>query len=126
MYASYEDYLLYGGALLSAEEFERAASKACIHIDTITFNRIHGKGGLDKFSAYQQEMIKRAACLQADFEYENADVINTVLQSYGINGVSVSLGNAPGSVNVMGMLFSRDAHAALVNTGLASLSLRFG
>lgn len=32
--------------------------------------------------------------MQADFEYENADEINTILSSYSINGVSAQFGSS--------------------------------
>ena len=45
-------------------------------------------------TAFQKETIKEVVCMQADFEYENADEINTILSSYSINGVSAQFGSS--------------------------------
>ncbi len=39
-------------------------------------------------------MIREVVCQQAEFEYENADEINTILQGYSINGVSAQFGSS--------------------------------
>lgn len=45
-------------------------------------------------TAFQKETIKEVVCMQADFEYENADEINTILSGYSINGVSAQFGSS--------------------------------
>lgn len=60
----------------------------------------------------------------AEFEYENADVINSVLQSYSINGVTMNFGNS-WNVNVEnGIAVRWDVYEKLATTGLCSRTLR--
>lgn len=57
-------------------------------------------------------------CRQADFEYENADVLETVLQSYSINGVSVQFGNSWNVFVDRGVAIKRDDYSLLCRIGL--------
>ena len=117
-YVSKEEYKdSYNGSVIPDEELEKALRQACRHIDSLTFNRIVA-AGFDHLTAFQQETIKEVVCLQADFEYENADEINTILSSYSINGVSAQFG---GSWNVFmekGIAMKRDVYSLLMQTGL--------
>ena len=78
----------YGGTIVPEEQLAKALRQASRHIDTLTYNRIVGQG-FSNLTAFQQDMIREVVCQQADFEVENADMINTVLQSYSINGVAM-------------------------------------
>ncbi len=85
---------------LSVEEYKEMNStgsaaesdllQAEFDVDSLTFNRIRGAGGIRKLTELQQELIKRAVALQAEFRHEYADLLNNPLSSYGINGVSMS------------------------------------
>lgn len=59
-------------------------------VDSLTFNRIRGAGGITELTELQQELVKRAVAQQADFRHEYADLLNNPLSSYGINGVSMA------------------------------------
>lgn len=76
----------YQGDLIPEDQLEKALRQASRHIDSLTYNRIVGRG-FSNLTEFQQEVIKEIVCMQADFEYENADEINNVLLSYSINGV---------------------------------------
>ena len=65
------------------------SNKASRQIDTLTFCRIRGIG-FDNLTEFQQEQIQYVTCLLADFLYENQDELETMLASYGINGVSMA------------------------------------
>ena len=67
---------------------------------------------------FQQEIIKEVVCLQAEFEAENADEINSVLQSYSINGVSAQFGSSWNVFTEKGIAMKRDVYALLTQTGL--------
>ena len=83
----------YGGRTVPEENLKSALHQASRHIDSLTYNRIVGRG-FDNLTDFQKEVIREVICLQADFECENADEINTVLSSYSINGVSASFGSS--------------------------------
>lgn len=114
-----ETYYLdeYRGSAIPTGDLPAALLQASRHVDTLTYNRIVGQGFCD-LTLYQQDLIKEVVCRQADFEYENADVIDTVLQSYGINGVSIQFG-ATWNVQIhAGVAMRRDVYAQLAQTGL--------
>lgn len=117
-YVDSEYYLnTYKGSVIPEKELQNALRKASRHIDTLTYNRIVGRG-FDRLTEHQQEIVREVVCQQADFEYENAEVIDTVLQSYSINGVSMQFGES-WNVNVNdGIAMKRDVYAFLAQTGL--------
>ena len=109
-YVRKEEYTeIYNGSVIPDEELEKALRQACRHIDSLTFNRIVA-AGFDHLTAFQQETIKEVVCLQADFEYENADEINTILSSYSINGVSAQFGSSWNVFMEKGIAMKRDVY----------------
>lgn len=127
MYQSYADadYYeeTYGGSVIPEDEIQTVLKNASRHIDILTYNRIIGRG-FDNLTEYQQELIKEINCEMAEFEYENKDLINTVLKSYSINGVSMSFGESWNiSVN-NGIAVKREYYAKLCSTGLCSRIVR--
>lgn len=114
-----QDYYIseYKGSIIPAEETKRALKQASRHIDTLTYNRIVGRG-FSNLTPFQQEVIKEVVCLQAEFEYENADEIASVLSSYSINGVSVQFGNSWNVFTGYGIAMRKDVYALLSQTGL--------
>ena len=79
-YATPDFYLReYGGSLIPEEKLSSALRQASRHIDSLTFNRIVGQG-ISNLTPFQQDLIREVVCQQADFEYENADEINTILR----------------------------------------------
>ncbi|MGN0987403.1 MAG: hypothetical protein ACI4OO_06150, partial [Otoolea sp.] len=67
---------------------------------------------------FQQEIIQEVVCQQAEFEYENEDEINTILQSYSLNGASVQFGQSWNVYTDKGVAMKRDVYALLSQTGL--------
>ena len=117
-YVSKEEYAeIYKGGMIPDGELERALRQASRHIDSLTFNRIVA-AGFDHLTAFQQETIKEVVCMQADFEYENADEINTILSSYSINGVSAQFGSSWNVFMEKGIAMKRDVYSLLTQTGL--------
>jgi len=121
---SYEAYVTpeyylgqYKGNIVPKEELSKALKVASRHIDSLTYNRIVGRG-FDNLTDFQKEVIREVICLQADFECENADEINTVLSSYSINGVSASFGSSWNVFMDKGVAMKRDIYALLCQTGL--------
>lgn len=117
-YADPEYYReIYGGDMVPEEHLEKALRQASRHIDSLTYNRIAG-AGFENLTGFQQEIIREAVCQQAEFEYENADEINTILSGYSINGVSAQFGSSWNVFMEKGVAMKRDVYALLSQTGL--------
>ena len=125
-YEPYADEAYYRDVFKGSELPEGEASKylkqASRHIDTLTYNRIVGQG-ISALTEYQQEIIQECCCEMAEFEYENQDMINSVLQSYAINGVSMSFGESWNMQIANGVAVKKDCYARLKSTGLTSRSI---
>lgn len=107
----------YQGSIIPEEEQEKALRQASRHIDSLTYNRIVGRG-ISSLTEFQKEVIQEVVCLQADFEYENADEISTILSNYSINGVSAQFGSSWNVFTDKGIAMMRDVYALLSQTGL--------
>lgn len=120
-YAGYVDSVYYQeeyhGTLIPQEEQEKSLRQASRHIDSLTYNRIMGRG-MDALTDFQRDVIREAVCRQAEFEYENADEISTVLSSYSINGVSAQFGSSWNIFTDKGIAMMRDTYSLLEQTGL--------
>lgn len=117
-YATPEYYTdTYGGTLILENDIARALQIASRHIDSLTYNRIVGRG-FSSLTQFQQDIIQDVVCQQADFETENADEINSILSSYSINGVSAQLGSSWNIFTDKGVAMKRDLYALLCQTGL--------
>ena len=108
---------IYKGSTVPEDELEKVLRQASRHIDSLTYNRIVGRG-FSNLNEFQQEIIQEVICLQADFEHENADEINTILSSYSINGVSAQFGSSWNVFMDKGVAMKRDVYAQLSQTGL--------
>mgnify|MGYP002608618817 FL=1 len=118
MYADKEYYTeVYGGTLIGEEELKRQLDTAGRQIDTLTYCRIRGIG-FDNLTAYQQDQIRYVNCLLADFIYENKDELESMLSSYGINGVSMTFSNGINVTKVQNIIIRTDIYAELGKTGL--------
>ena len=109
----------YGGSIVPEDDLKKVLRRVSRHIDSLTYNRIVGQG-FSNLTEFQQDLIREVVCQQADFEVENAELINTVLQSYGINGVSMQFGSTWNIFTDM----KRDTYALLCQTGLCCLLAR--
>ena len=117
-YATPEYYTdTYGGTLILENDIERALQIASRHIDSLTYNRIVGRG-FSSLTQFQRDIIQDVVCQQADFETENADEINSILSSYSINGVSAQFGSSWNVLTDKGVAMKRDLYALLCQTGL--------
>lgn len=118
-YANEVDYEKYGDSIsqIPPESFSKALSKASRHIDILTYNRIVGKG-FKNLTPFQQDVIKQCCCEMADFETENEDMIQSVLQEYAINGVSMKFGEGWNVVVQNGVAVRSDTYHMLSSTGL--------
>lgn len=120
-YASYADESYYSdtfdGSILPDEDMARYLRQASRHIDSLTYNRIIGQG-FTNLTQFQQDVIREVVCQQAEFEYENADLIETVISGYSLNGASVQFGSAWNVRTQNGVAMRRDTYRLLEQTGL--------
>ena len=107
----------YSGGTVPDQQLTKALKAASRHVDSLTYNRIVGRG-FSGLTPFQQEIIKEVVCQQADFEYENADEISTILSNYSINGVSAQFGSSWNVFTDKGVAMKRDVYALLCQTGL--------
>ena len=121
---SYEPYATpgyyqgkYEGTLIEDDDLKKALVQASRHIDSLTYNRIVGRG-FSNLTRFQQDIIQDVVCQQADFETETADEINSILSSYSINGVSAQFGSSWNIFTDKGVAMKRDLYALLCQTGL--------
>ena len=112
-----EEYVSMDYSAIEPEKLTGALREASRHIDSLTYNRIVGRGFFN-LTPYQKEIIKEVVCLQAEFYHENADEISTVLSSYSINGVSAQFGSSWNVFTDKGIAMRRDVYALLTQTGL--------
>ena len=111
-----------GRDVIPAEDAMRYIHSASRHIDTLTFGRIR-KIGVDNLSEFQRDIIKEATALLTQFEYENSDMLNSVLQNYSINGVSMTFGEGWNIKVQNGVAVSTDIYNLLSQSGLTTLNL---
>lgn len=97
-------------------EVEARLRSACRDIDSLTFNRIVA-AGFASLTVFQQDLIKEAVRLHADFCYDNAELLDSPLSAYSINGVSMSFDKSK-IVSVGGITTSSEAYSLLLQTGL--------
>ena len=70
-YESYADEIyyknVYGGDVIEDEILHKALKTASRHIDTLTYNRIAGRG-IFSLTEFQHDIIRESVCRLADFE----------------------------------------------------------
>lgn len=123
MYADYEYYKTEYKGTMPEEEAVKALKQAERHIDTLTYNRIKGCG-FEALTAFQRGIIQECVCMMADFEHNNASMINSLVNSYSINGASISFsGECANCQLVNGVIVQKDTYAYLAQTGLTCRSM---
>lgn len=105
------------------EEREKYLRQASRHIDTLTYNRIIGRG-ISGLTEFQKEIIREVVCEQADFEYQNREIFDMILQGYSINGVSMQFGESWNITTDKGIPMRRDIYDKLCQTGLCCRLVR--
>lgn len=114
---------VYHGSIIPPEQTDKYLKQASRHIDTLTYNRIVSQG-FSNLTEFQKELVKEICCTQADFEYENRSVFNTILSGYAINGVSMQFGENWNVTTQKGIPMRRDTYEQLCQTGLCCRLLR--
>jgi hypothetical protein len=115
-YVTAEEYMAAGYTSVPAEDLTRMLTEASRQVDTLTFNRIVGR--FDRLTEFQQNVIQQVVCQQAEFLYNNADAIASILDSYSINGVSMTFGSGFNVTVEEGLPIQRTVYSLLQQTGL--------
>ena len=98
------------------DELGNYLKTACRAVDRLTFNRIV-KTGFKNLTEFQQDLIRDAVRIHADFAYDNAELLNSPLSSYSISGVSMSFDKSK-IVTVGGITTTSEVYNLLMQTGL--------
>lgn len=106
------------------KEIDKYLKRACLDIDTLTFNRIVARG-FDNLTTFQKNIIKGVICEHAEFLFENSDLLESVLSSYSINGVSMSFGNSENVKIIDGVVIKQSLYRHLLQTGLTCRNMRY-
>lgn len=122
----YEPYIapeyyrdVYKGETIPQDQEKKYLLQASRHIDTLTYNRVV-ECGFSTLSEFQKKVLAGVICKQAEFEYENREIFDMILQSYSINGVSMQFGDSWNVELQKGIPMRRDVYAELCQTGLCS------
>lgn len=89
---------VYKGTTIPDEQLENILEASSDQIDILTFNRISAIGFND-LTPFQQDKIKKAVCVQADFISMYGAYIDLPLSGYSAGSVSVNLGNGANGVS---------------------------
>jgi hypothetical protein len=123
-YVDYKYYTeTYGGDRIAASEAPRAFQTASNAVDSLTYCRINS-AGLESLTAFQQNVIKQVTCALADWQTENADLLDNPYSSYSINGVAATWGKSAGVRQANGVMVPNRIYAELVKTGLCYPGVR--
>lgn len=113
----------YGGDRIAASEATRALQTASNTVDSLTYCRI-SSAGLESLTAFQRDIIKWVTCALADWQAENADILDNPYSSYSINGVAAAWGKSAGVRQVNGVMVPNQIYAELIKTGLCYPGVR--
>ncbi|CAM3833311.1 hypothetical protein ACRTCC_000277 [Clostridium perfringens] len=108
----------FKGIILNDDTLENRLERAADQIDVLTYNRIIGIG-FENLSPFQQDKIKKAVCLQAEFIEQYGEFINMPLSGYSAGSTSVSFN---GSI-VNGITTTKEVINYISQTGLNSRRL---
>lgn len=116
-YVTVAEYTRLGYSAIPSEQIAKYLHEASRNVDTLTFNRIVARG-FDRLTDFQQEIVQDVVCKQAEFLYENADAIASILDSYSINSVSMKFGSGFNVDVAEGVPMQKTVYSILKQTGL--------
>ncbi|MCF6461493.1 hypothetical protein [Clostridium sp. Cult3] len=120
---AYVDYEYYKNTFKGSLD-ENAATKlleeSSDQVDRLTYGRIR-KRGFENLTEYQQEMVQKAVCHQAEFINNYGEYLNSPLGGFSIGDVSLSFSKenqGPG-----GIIADKKTLDYLAQTGLSTRRL---
>lgn len=114
-YVDYEYYKNTFKGNLDEEVVSKLLEEASDQVDRLTYGRIRKKG-FENLTEYQQEMIKKAVCYQAEFIANYGDYISSPLSGFSIGDVSLSFSKE--NQGAGGIIADKKALDYLAQTGL--------
>lgn len=116
--AYYKD--TYKGTITDDAVIESKLQEAQEKIDSITYNRIVGIG-FDNLTAFQQEKVSEAICIQADYMYEHGynDENDADISSYSVLDISVNVDRNNKDTVAKKAHMSERAYDLIKQTGLS-------
>lgn len=116
-YVTYDDFKkMFPNSQIPSDEILFYLKTASVDIDSLTFNRIIACG-FDTLTDFQKEKVKNAVCRQAEFRFQNQELFDGVIQSYSLNGASVTFDKSR-LVTICGATTSADIYSELKQSGL--------
>ena len=123
-YINYSYYTeIFHGTVLTEENADEYLRKASRDVDSLTYNRIVAKG-INNLTNFQKLIVGEVICRFAEFKYENKDVLNTFLNSYSIDNVSMDFANSKNLKRIDGITIPTYLYNHLEQTGLTCRNLR--
>lgn len=115
VYATNLDYLKLYDDL--PDDFTKLAERVSRIIDTLTYNRIV-RQGFNNLTEYQRKTVIECCCEIVQFYEENGDMLDTVFNSYSINGVSMQFDFKAAVSEKSGVIIRTSTYSRLMSTGL--------
>lgn len=116
-YATKEQfYNMFPKSDIPESEIQNNLKAASVDIDSLTFNRI-SKCGFDNLTEFQKEKVSRGVCRHTQFRFDNAELTDSVISSYSLNGASVTIDTGK-IVNYNGVITSAYVYSELSQSGL--------
>ncbi len=106
------------------DDVEKYLKSASRDIDTLTFNRIV-EIGIENLTEFQQTTIRDVTCQLADFKFVNKDLLESILNSYSINGVAMNFDKSWNIKIIKGVAIPKSLYSLLEQTGLTCRSFRW-
>ena len=100
MYLTLEEYKETSGKITDETVLNKMLKQSERYIDILTYNRIKSIG-FENCSNFEKEIIKEVQSEIIDFYYTNQDYINSYLNSYNLNGVSMTFGNGNNNIKTV-------------------------
>lgn len=120
---SYVDYEYYRDVFkgnLDETTVSKLLDETSDQVDRLTYGRIRKKG-FDNLTEYQQEMIKKAVCHQAEFINNYGEYLSSPLDGFSIGDVNLTFSKenqGPG-----GIIADKKTLDCLTQTGLSTRRL---
>lgn len=128
-YATSEYYFNeFKGTVLLKDNADRYLQEASEKIDSITFNRIVGRG-FDNLTQFQKDKVQKAVCYQAEYILKNGynDEEKQDVSSYSVLDISVNVKEKTNAEKTQAEkeCMSEKAYDLILKTGLATKGFRY-
>ena len=123
MYLTLEKYEELSGKITDEDILTKMLKQSKRYIDILTYNRIKSIG-FENCSEFEKEIIEEVQAEIIDFYYTNQDYINSYLNTYNLNGVSMTFGNSNNNIKTInGITILKSTYDKLNLTNLTCLVL---